>query len=280
MMTSHSPRRRQVDTIFTHLTLAGFSLLTLLPFVYIVLTSFKTKSDVLTSPPSILPPTWSLEAYQQVFNSRMLTTYLPNTIINALVSSLIVIPLAGMAGYCFSRYQFRGSRVLQLGVLGVLMLPGLTNLIPMYRLASHLDLLNTNLAMVAVHVSGGLPFSIWIAKSFFDSIPRDLEEAALLDGASPMDILRHIVAPLAMPGMMAIFLINFVEAWNEFLPAVVLLSSPAAKTVTVGLLDFQSQFENAYHVQAAACVLIALPVVILFLFTHRFFFRAVTDGMR
>lgn len=243
------------------------------PTIAIVLTSFKSREHVITAPPTLFPATWSLNGYQQVFQSDMLTSYLPNTIVNALVSSIITVLIAAPAGYVFARYTFRGSRLLQLAALGVMMIPGLTNLIPLYRLASDFSLLNSNTIMILYHIGGGLPFSIWIARGFFEHIPRELEEAALIDGATPSEVLVHILLPLALPGIFAVFLFNLVEAWNELMAAIVFLHTTASKTATVGLLDFQSQFEVAYHVQAAACVVIALPMVVLFIVSHRLFFR-------
>lgn len=273
-----SPWRKRFDLFLTNAFLMLFCALMILPVLYIVMTSFKTRGDVLTAPPTFFPPVWSFDGYQQVFRSNMLRYYIPNSFINSLLSSLLVMPIAGLAGYVFSRYRFRGSRALLLAILGIMMIPGLTNLIPLYRMASDLQLLSTNTAMIAVYVGGGLPFSIWITKAFFDSIPRELEEAALIDGATPLTALWRIVVPLAIPGLFAAFLLNFVDTWNEFLAAVVLLSRVTSKTATVGLLDFQSQFEVAYHVQAAGCVIIALPVVVLFLLTRKIFFQAMLEG--
>lgn len=270
-------RQRRIDSLVTNGVLGLISAAMLFPVAYIVATSFKSRADVLTRPPSFFPQTWSLDGYLQVLRSQMLPVYLPNTLINALLSSLLVVPLAALAGYTFSRYRFRGSRALELLVLAVLMIPGLTNLIPLYRVASDVGLLDTNAVLIAVYVGGGLPFSVWIVRSFFDSIPYELEEAALIDGCSPLGALWWIVAPLAAPGLFAAFLLNFVDTWNEFLAALV-LTSRAGKTATVGLLDFQTQFEVAYHVQAAACVVIALPVVLLFVAARRVFFQGLLDG--
>jgi ABC-type glycerol-3-phosphate transport system permease component len=276
MVTSRLQKRS--DAIITNLLLTVFCAVMIFPVAYVLMTSFKTKGEVLTSPPTFFPLVWSLDGYAQVFRSNMLRYYLPNTLINSTASSLLVTPIAALAGYCFSRYRFRGSRALEIAILGMMMLPGLTNLIPLYRMASDLKLLSTNLVMIGVYTGGGLPFSIWIIRSFFDSIPKELEEAALIDGATPLEALRRIIAPLSSPGLLAAFLLNFVDTWNEFLAAVVLLSKQTAKTATVGLLDFQSQFEVAYHVQAAACVLIMLPVVVLFLLLRRVFFQALLEG--
>jgi ABC-type glycerol-3-phosphate transport system permease component len=270
--------RKFIDKGLTHLLLGTISIMMLFPVIYIAMTSFKTKGDVLTSPATFFPPTWSFDGYRQVLNSNMLRYYLPNTFVNSMASSLLVTPIAGLAGYTFSRYKFWGSRWLELGILSVMMLPGLTNLIPLYRMASDLNLLSTNAVMIAVYVGGELPFGVWIIRSFFDNIPYELEEAALVDGATPFGALLHIVLPLAAPGIFSAFLFSFVNTWNDFLAALVLLSKASSKTATVGLLDFQSQFEVSYHVQAAACVLIALPVVVLFILTNRILFRAMIGG--
>lgn len=232
----------------------------------------------MTSPATFFPSAWSLDGYRQMIRSNMLRYYLPNTLINSLFSSLLITPIAGLAGYTFSRYKFRGSRWLEMGVLSLIMIPGLTNLIPLYRMASDLGLLSTNTVMIAVYVGGELPFAIWIIRSFFDSIPHELEEAALIDGATPLGALLYIVLPLAAPGIFSAFMLSVVNTWNDFLAALVLLSKASSKTATVGLLDFQSQFEVSYHVQAASCAVIALPVVVLFLLTHRIFFQAMLEG--
>jgi ABC-type glycerol-3-phosphate transport system permease component len=111
-----------------------------------------------------------------------------------------------------------------------------------------------------------------------DAIPSDLEDASRIDGCTPLESLRHVVAPLVIPGIFSAFLMVFVESWNEFLSAVVLTTSNKLKTATVGLYDFQSAFETSYHTLAAACIVIALPVLILFLFGRQYFFRAMMEG--
>jgi ABC-type glycerol-3-phosphate transport system permease component len=206
----------------------------------------------------------------------MVSVYLPNSFINSFFSSILIVPLAALAAYTFSRYKFRGSRALELLILGLMMIPGLTNLLPIYRMASDLRLLNTNEIMIAVYTAGGLPFSIWIIRSFFDAIPLELEEAALIDGCTPLGALVRIVVPLALPGLLAAFLLNFVDTWNEFLAAVVLAIQD--KTATVGLYDFQSSFEIAYNVWAAASIVIVIPVLVVFLALRNVFFRAMLDG--
>jgi ABC-type glycerol-3-phosphate transport system permease component len=272
-----SASEKRLDFLTTHSILLVLALVFIFPVIYTLMTSFKSRGDVLTRPPTILPREWSLEAYDIVINgSPMVRTYIPNTFINSFFSSLLIVPLAGLAGYTFSRYKFRGSRALELTVLGLMMIPGLTNLLPLYRMASDWRLLNTNEIMIAVYTAGGLPFSIWIVRSFFDAIPRELEESALIDGCTPVGALWRIIVPLALPGLFAAFLLNFVDTWNEFLAAVVLAISD--KTATVGLYDFQSSFEIAYNVWAAASIVIVIPVLAVFLALRNVFFRAMLEG--
>lgn len=300
---------RNFDRYSTHLILGLFAFIAVFPILYTFATSFKDQNGVLTRPPTFFPSERDLtssfqleegmgageviasafqdfpanlnrllpEAYRIVFNSDMVRYYIPNSLINSTFSSILVVTLASLASYTFSRYRFRGSRLLELSILGLMMIPGLTNLIPLRRIGADLGMLNTHEFIIAVYTAGGLPFAIWIIKSFFDAIPIELEEAALIDGCTPLQALRLVVIPLAMPGMLAAFLLMFVDTWNEFLAALVLLSG-TGRTVTVGLYDFQSSFEIAYHVWTAACIIIMVPVLILFVLLRKRFFEAMLQG--
>jgi ABC-type glycerol-3-phosphate transport system permease component len=271
-------RLKTVDSLVTNGLLIIICAIMIFPVVYALMTSFKTLDDVLTFPPSFFPPRWTLEGYRQVFRSDMFRYYLPNTFINSILASLITVPLAALAGYSFSRYRKRGTRWLLMGTLGLMMIPGLTNLVALYRIGSMLGLLSSHTLIVLVYTAGGLPFIIWILKAFFDAIPIDLEEAALIDGCTPLQSLWLVVLPLALPGLFAAFLLMLVDTWNEFLAAVILLSSNASRTATVGLYDFQSAFEVAHHVLAAACIVVMLPVLIIFIFGRKSFFSAMMEG--
>jgi ABC-type glycerol-3-phosphate transport system permease component len=268
---------KRFDVVSTHAALALFALFALFPIAYALMTSFKSEEGVLTRPPTFFPQEWVAEGYETVINSDMVRYFIPNSLFNSLVSSVLVVILASLAGYTFARYKFRGSRLLELFILGLMMIPGLTNLVPLYRIASELRALNSHVFMVAVYTAGGLPFAIWIIRSFFDTIPLDLEEAAMIDGCTPLQALRYVVIPIAAPGLMAGFLLMFVDTWNEFLAALVLLSG-RTRTVTVGMYDFQSSFEIAYHVWTAACIIIMIPVLVLFVALRKRFFEAMLAG--
>lgn len=273
-----SKSRKLIESVITNGLLILFCAVMIYPVLYALMTAFKTQGAVITNPPTFFPTEWTLEGFKAVFKSDMFRYYLPNTGINAVLASLVTVPIAGLAAYSFSRYKFRGSKLLQLAILGLMMIPGLTNLVALYRIGSQLKLLSSHMIMVAVYTAGGLPFTLYIIKAFFDAIPREMEEAALIDGCSPLQSLRYVVMPLAMPGLFAGFLMMIVDTWNEFLAAVVLLSANTSRTATVGLYDFQSQYEIAYHVLSAACILIMLPVVITFILGRKTFFQAMLEG--
>ena len=270
--------QKRIKDFLTHAFLAIFSFSMIFPVLFSLMTSLKNKQDVLTIPPTFFPPTITFEGYRIVLNSDLVLYYLPNSAINSIVSTVFVLILASMASYVFSRYKFKGGRVIEIGILGLFMIPGLTNLVSYYRLGSELGILNTHLIMIVIYTAVELPFAIWILRSFFDAIPVELEEAARVDGCTDLQALWRITIPLALPGVFAAFLLMMVYLWNEFLFAVVLLSDNTARTATVGLYEFQTTFDISYHALNAASIVILLPMIVLFIIGRKTFFGAMMEG--
>jgi multiple sugar transport system permease protein len=281
----------------------------LLPVVTTVVISLKREQDVLRKPPVFFPCDtatrsfditacrWAVEGYQRVLapepsqdwllpfrlTGNLVRVYVPNTLLYASISALLVVGLAGMSGYALSRYQFRGRRALMVAILATTGVPLLTNLLALYQMGvdlrrAQLPFYDDRYFIILVYLGFFLPLSVWIAKGFFDTIPRELEEAAFIDGCSPLGALWRITMPLALPGMMSIFLLTFVNVWNEFIAGYLLIARNDLKPAMFGLYEFLGQNIINFQVIAAACVLIALPVVVLFLFTRSIFFRAMVDG--
>jgi ABC-type glycerol-3-phosphate transport system permease component len=291
-----------------NLALIVISAMMLLPVATTLLISFKQERDVIRKPPVFFPCDtatsafdpracrWAVEGYERVLapkpggwllgftlTGNLIRTYIPNTLLYAMSASLLVVTLAGMAGYAFSRYRFRGHRFLMVSILAITGIPLLTNLLALYQMGvdlrrAQLPFYDERFFMILVYTGFFLPLSVWIAKGFFDTIPRELEEAAFIDGCSALGGLTRIIMPLALPGLMAIFLLTFVNVWNEFIAGYLLLAKNELKPAMFGLYDFLSQNIINFQVIAAACVMIALPVVVLFLFTRNIFFRAMVDG--
>lgn len=281
----------------------------LFPVVTTLTISFKGERDIVRKPPVFLPCDtpersfditqcrWAVEGYQRVLapkpsnnsllpftlTGNLIRIYVPNTLLYASVSATLVVVLAGMAGYALSRYNFRGRTALMVAILATTGIPLLTNLLALYQMGvdlrrAQLPFYDDRYFIILVYLGFFLPLSVWIAKGFFDTIPRELEEAAFIDGCSPLGALWRITMPLAMPGLLSIFLLTFVNVWNEFIAGYLLISRNEYKPAMFGLYDFLSQNIINFQVIAAACVLIALPVVVLFLFTRSIFFRAMIDG--
>ena len=240
---------------------------------------------------------WSIEGYQRVIlptpeqnallglalKGRMLSTYLPNTILYAVTTALVVMLLACLSGYGFSRYRFRGHDALMIAILAVTGVPLLTNLLALYQMGVAIrnlpvPIYNDRVYIIFVYTGFFLPMSVWIAKGFFDAIPRELEEAALIDGCSAMGGLMRIVMPLATPGMTAIFLLTFVGVWNEFIAGYLLITKNELKPAMFGMYDFLGQNIINAQVVAAACIIIALPMVLIFLVARQQLLQG--DGRR
>lgn len=308
-MSEPRPRRPLRETLLLNTVLIVICIAAMFPVAVAMIISFKQEGDVLRRPPVLLPcdtpeqqfdPTacrWAVQGYQRVLapeesgrwpwgftlTGNMIRTYIPNTLLYATVSSLLVVVLSGMSGYAFSRYRFRGHGFLMTSILAITGVPLLTNLLALYQMS--VDLRKANIPfyddrffIVMVYIGFFLPLSVWIAKGFFDAIPRDLEEAALIDGCSPVGALARVIMPLSLPGLMAIFLLTFVNVWNEFIAGYLLIIRNDLKPAMFGLYDFLSQNIINFQVIAAACILIALPMVVLFLFTRNIFFRAMVEG--
>lgn len=309
MRRTFLPSLRQRESLLTHVILILVCLVALLPIATTVLISFKREQDVTRKPPAIFPcdtPTaafdlsacrWSIEGYERValvtpsetspfgfiLQGRLLSTYLPNSLLYASCTALLVVLLAGMSGYAFSRYRFRGHDLLLTSILAVTGVPLLTNLLALYQMGISirnlpLPVYNDRIFIIIVYMGFFLPLSVWIAKGFFDAIPRELEEAALIDGCSPIGGLMRIMLPLALPGMTAVFMLTFVNVWNEFIAGYLLITQNELKPAMFGMYDFLGQNLINAQVVAAACIVVALPMVIVFLFARRSFFAAMVEG--
>jgi arabinogalactan oligomer/maltooligosaccharide transport system permease protein len=261
-----------------HLLLIVLCLMVIFPIAYTLLTSLRPQGFGLSR--RLIPDGGLFFGhYQRLLATPRFARQILNSGINSLGGAVLTTLITAMAGYAFARLRFSGRRAMFFFIVAMMLLPGITNLIPLYRIASDLRILNTYLVMILVYGTYGIPFGIWIMKGFYETIPRVLEEAAAIDGASPLQALWYIVVPMSLPGLASVFLINFVFNWNDFLTALVLLRSTDMKTATVGLFDFQSQLTgNNNELLAAASILIMVPGIIIFLIARKAFLQGMVEG--
>ena len=260
------------------LLLGAFSALILFPPVWALSTSLKPEKEMLQYPPTILPAQWYLGNYRALFIAMPFARSLLNSFIVSSLSVCLTIFAGLMAAYVIARKEFIGKELVFLLFLLCMMLPGLTNIIPMFLLMGKLKLLNTYAALVLLYSAGNVAFSIWLLRGFIASIPQELDEAAILDGCSQFVILRRIIFPLAVPGITATAILIFISCWNEFIVAVTFTNKETMRTLTVAIYFFKTYWNVQWGSIMAASVLAIVPVLAFFAVMQRQLLAGLTKG--
>jgi len=264
--------------LFSDLTLALLLAATALPFLWQLLTSFKPEADLLRLPP-FLPERWSLEHYATVLAHPGLARALINSTGICLIATLLALGVGALAAYPLARTPLRGQRLWLAGILGASLLPVIALVSPLYLGIRLLGLRDTWLALILPYLALSLPLTVWLLTAFLRELPREVEEAARLDGCSRFGILWRILLPLAAPGLFSTGVIIFVFNWNEFLLALTFTATDASRTVPVALALFPGIHEVPWGDLAAASIVVSLPPLALILGFHRWVVRGLTLGV-
>ena len=256
------------------LLMAAFSLF---PLIIALGTALKPPGTA-TSDLGILPahPSWSNFSY--IFTETSLLTYVKNSVIVTTATTALVLAGASLAAYAFSRLTFFLKNVLYPLFLMGLMLPFVVVLVPLFHMEERLHLFNTYGALILPYVGFGLPFAILLLKNYFDSVPREMEEAALVDGASRLRTFLAIVLPMTTPALSTVAIFQAVGSWNEFLFALLFMTKDAMRTVPLAIVPFIGQFGNQTEYMFAMLLVITLPPVVLFVAMQRYFVSGLTAG--
>ncbi len=254
----------------------------LFPFVWIVLSSFKSFSEIMSSKPSILPKSPTLEHYKFIFTFRMVSKDFPANIVNSLkvgTSTMILSTvLAIMGGYGLARYDFKGRDFLGKAMLIVYVLPGVPLLLPVYNLLAHIKLVDSLVGLTVVYTALNTPFAVWLLRSFFESVPIELEEAAAIDGASRFQTFAKITLPLSIMGIITAAMFVFVTTWGEYTFAQMIITSDWKKTVPLGLATYMTDQYIEWGPLLAATTVVVIPVLAFFLPLSRFFIKGLSSG--
>ena len=245
-------------------------LFTAFPFAWMIATAFKRSHEIFTTPPTLLPESLTLENVARLFEQTRFAVYLGNSILVATCTVLLTLAIATPAAYALTRFRFRGREAISATVLFTYMFAPIMVIIPFYVLMRALELTNTRLGLVLAYSAFCLPFALWLLRSFFQSIPLELEEAALIDGASRARAVLHVVLPLAIPGVIATGTFTFILAWNDYIFARVLLSADELKTLPVGIADLYNASVVDWGMIMSAGMLVLLPVLVVFVFIQRY----------
>lgn len=274
-----SKRRRVYSNIAVAIVFITVAVVNLLPLAWGILTSFKSPSDILSLPPKVLDFEPTLEHYTRIFRGDY-GVALRNSIINSLISVVVGVSLASAAAYGFDRFNFRfRSGLFVLVIAGIPLASGAASLIvPNYIYITFWGLSDKWFTLPIIYTAYNLPMAIWILKGSINGIPKELDEAAAIDGCSPMETLVRIILPLCKPALGAAAMFIFIGSWNEFVAGSVLVSSPALRPVQVAIYQYIGFFGREWGPLTASATLAVLPVVITFAFLGRLFISGLTQG--
>lgn len=245
-------------------TICGF------PLAWLILTSIKPDREIFTSEPTFWTDHPSLDAYARLFEETNYLTYFFNSIIVAGSATLLTIIVATLAGYAITRFRFPGREAIAGGMLLTYMFAPIMIIVPFFILMRGIGLTDSHLGLVLSYTTFALPFSMWLLRSFFQSIPIDLEHAAMTDGASRPQAVWYVIVPLALPGVIAVSIFTFIVAWNDYIFTFILITSDDLKTLPVGLFDIYTSSVTDWGMITAAGVVITLPALVFFVFVQRY----------
>ena len=278
-MTAPTSAGTAASSLRRTLLFGALGLLTLLfvsPLIYMISTAFKTTGDAASPQPQWIPPDPTVGAFTSVLgnDATPVVRWLLNSVLAAGLQTLLIVVTASMAAYAFARLEFPGKRVLFAIVLATLFVPPVILLIPNYLITSELGWLDTLAAVVVPGAAGA--FGVFFLRQFFESLPRELEEAAYLDGASRFRTFRSIVLPLSRPALVTLAILSFLTNWNDFLWPVYVLFSPENQTLPAGLSTLQNANAVRYDLLMAGAVIASVPVLLLYLAAQRYVVEGVS----
>jgi multiple sugar transport system permease protein len=265
----------------TYLLLVLGGLVVALPFWYMLITSLKPQSFIFEMPPRLWPREITLNNYTEALGKDLFGLYFANSLFVAVVTTVSTVFIASMLAYAFARLKFPGKETLFYVILLGMMIPPVMLIIPQFIIATNLKLFDTFAGLILVYITMNLSMNTFLLRGFFEGIPRDLEEAALIDGASEWGIFWRIILPLSGPGLAVVTIFTFLYSWDEFPWAHVAIKETTRRTLPVAIALFQSQHLTEWGQVFAASIVALIPVVIVFALFQRYFIRGIsTTGLK
>jgi multiple sugar transport system permease protein len=254
------------------------ALLMIVPFAYMVSTSFKQNAFVLEVPPRLLPHHATTANYTQAWTSNRFGRYFVNSVIVACATTLLSVWLSSMMAYAFARFRFPGRRILFGCLLIGLMVPTMMLIIPQFLLAKNLGMLDSLSGLVFFYTGGTVALNTFLLRSFFQDIPRELEEAMVVDGAGPWTRYRKLILPLSRPALATVAIFSFLASWDEFVWALTVINDPDKRTLPIAIALFQGQHSTSWGLVFAASVIAVVPVIAIFVAFQRQFVSGLASG--
>ncbi len=267
-----------LSMIGTYAMLILFAFIAVYPVSRILTISLRPGDRLLTTSLNIIPEDATLDNFRTLLFETQFLQWLFNSVLVSLVVTITGVVLASMAGYALSRYKFSGRNSMLSGLLVTQMFPATMLLLPLYVVLINLKLLNSYLGLIVIYTATALPFCVWQMKGYYDTIPEALEEAARIDGCTQWQAFYQVILPLAAPALVITALFSFMTAWNEYVVANVVLQDTSLYTLPLGLKLFQGSLTTQWGLYAAGSLIVAVPVVLLFLLLSRYLISGLTLG--
>ncbi|AZH82828.1 carbohydrate ABC transporter permease [Plantibacter sp. PA-3-X8] len=252
--------------------------ITVFPLYWIVVTSFKKPGAIFSYPLTYWPEVFSIENYLGLFSKAQFGTYVVNSLIVATIAAVVATFISMLSAYVLARFEFRSKGAILLAFLATQMIPSFIALGPLYLLMTQLKLVDNRFGLILIYIAVCIPFCTVMLRGFFENIPDALEEAAMIDGCSRFGALFRVLVPVLKPGIVAAFIFNFVNCWNELFLSVTLINSDANKTIPTALNGFITSYNIDWGSMSAAAVLTIIPTMVLFAFASRYIVQGLTAG--
>jgi raffinose/stachyose/melibiose transport system permease protein len=272
-------KARKIANIMQNLLLAFLCLPILYPMIWLVSNSLKTRPDMVNSSWKIIPETIVLQNYSEAWEIGKIGQGFMNSLIVSAAAVALMIVVAILGSYALARLNFFGKNIIMIMFLATWMMPAQVLIIPLYKLESLMHISNTRIGLILPYAAGTLPFAIFVLTTFIKTIPYEIEEASRMDGASRLQTIIQIVIPLLKPALSAVIIFSFMQCWNEFFMALVIIIDPVLKTLPLQILSFNGQWGQTDFTRLfAALVIISLPTIIVYIIFQKQFISGLTSG--
>ncbi|WP_099354827.1 carbohydrate ABC transporter permease [Fredinandcohnia onubensis] len=276
MFKRKNKRKRDAFDIVSNIIVIFFALLSLFPLYWLITSSLKNSAAVVKMPPDWFPKTFNLDNYVDVFSNQPALQWTFNSIIVSLVSTIALIIVSSLAAYAFSKLQFKGKNIIFIIFISSLMVPKEVLIVPLYRIVDSMGMVNSLHGMIWPNVATA--FGVFLLKGFFDNIPDSLRESARMDGASELRTFFKIMLPMVKPGIGALFILYFVQVWNDYVWQLVIGQDESVKTLMVGTATLMQDLNPNFAYKMAGATVAAIPLLIIFIFFQRYFTGGLTAG--
>lgn len=270
--------KKRLVFLVTHILLLLGLVFVFFPVLWMVFVSLKSNTEVFSWPPRLLPRVFTIKPYISIFSNITKVRFFLNSYLVAASVTLLSLFIAILSGYSFSRYKFRGKKLMNLLIIATQTVPPITLLIPYFGIMVMLRLYDTYFALILTYMVFTLPYAILMITGYFNTLPRELDEAVMVDGGSSFFILWRVLVPNAVPGIVATGVYTFLLSWNEFLFALTLTKSTEMRTVPIGIQQLMGQHAYEWNEMMAMGILGSLPILILYLAAQRYFIAGMTAG--